>query len=124
MKHLIFAALLSALGAIDPNCTVKDICQPGYTATVRPPASFTNKLKALQMKALGLTGDLNQYEEDHEIPLELCGAPRDPNNLWPQPWPQARLKDKDETRLHRAVCKGAITLETAQREIKKRWGTP
>ena len=25
------------------------------------------------------------YEEDHLIPLELGGAPRDPNNLWPEP---------------------------------------
>src|SRR5947207_6870373 len=47
--------------------------------------------------------DRGLYEVDHLIPRELGGAD-DVRNLWPQRWPDARQKDRDENRLHRAVC--------------------
>lgn len=114
-----FLAIL--LGVIDPTVTINQVCTPGYSASVRPSMSYTRKLKIKQMKAQGLQGTPSAYEEDHFIPLELGGSPKDPNNLWPQPWPEARLKDKDETRLHRAVCAGEMTLEQAQAEIRTLW---
>lgn len=118
-KELNRAILIvaAAIGVIDPNCTIKDICTSGYTATVRPPSSFTNKLKRLQMDALDLKGDPSQYEEDHRIPLELCGAPRDPDNLIPELWNKARKKDVMETRFHKAVCAGKMDLKDAQKQI-------
>lgn len=67
------------------------------------------------------TGD---YEEDHLISLQLGGHPRDPKNLWPQPYNQrcgARIKDVVETRLKRMVCDGKITLAKAQEAIAKNW---
>lgn len=109
--------LIVALGLVDPACTVQDICTPGYTKTVRPPAGYTNNLKRLQMAELGLGSELSRFEEDHIIPLELCGAPRDPGNLIPQLWSKARMKDVIETRYHRAVCAGTMTLEEAQRLV-------
>lgn len=115
MKRFLF--MIVALGVIDPTCTQENICTPGYTKTVRPPASYTNALKRAQMKAFYFPGDPSQYEEDHIISLELCGAPRDPANLIPELWPQARKKDVIETRFHRAVCHGAMTLEDAQNQI-------
>jgi hypothetical protein len=60
------------------------------------------------------------YEFDHEIPRELGGAD-DERNLWPQPLAEARLKDRLENKLHAAVCSGALSLETAQREIRDDW---
>lgn len=58
-----------------------------------------------------------RYEFDHLIPRELGGADT-VENLWPQPWAEARLKDRQENRLHRAVCSGRISLAEAQRAIR------
>lgn len=110
-----FWALL--LGAVDPNCTVQKVCVPNYDTTVRPPSSYTMKLKKEQMEKYKLPGDPASYEEDHVIPLVLCGAPKDEMNLNPQPWDRARKKDVMEVRFHKAVCKGEMTLEDAQKQI-------
>lgn len=111
--------LASVVGVIDPTCTLENICQTDYTELVRPSTYFTNNLKREQMEALGLKGDPSSFEEDHIIPLELCGASHDPKNLMPEPWPQARKKDVMETRFHRLVCKGKVKLDAAQKEIVK-----
>lgn len=60
------------------------------------------------------------YEVDHLVPRELGGAD-DLRNLWPQPWPDARRKDREENRLHKAVCAGTMALPDAQEAIR-RWG--
>jgi hypothetical protein len=44
-------------------------------------AFYTNALKLKQMKQYGETGSPSEYKEDHFIPLELGGAPKDPKNL-------------------------------------------
>ncbi len=116
-------------GAIDPRVTQENIqqtiCVSGYTATVRPPVSVTNAIKAEQMVAYGVGGaDPKTVEEDHMIPLEVGGAPRDPTNLWPQPWEGtygAHTKDKVENAAHAAVCNGQITLAQAQAGIAADW---
>lgn len=106
-------------GAINPNVTqsniAQTICRPGWTATVRPPESYTYELKRQQMAARHLPGRPGDYQEDHYVPLEIGGHPTDPRNLWPQPWPEARLKDMLERALNRAVCGGKLTLADAQR---------
>ena len=62
------------------------ICVSGWTATVRPPASYTTALKIQQIADYGYTDTSTaDYEEDHFIPLELGGSPTDPGNLWPEP---------------------------------------
>jgi hypothetical protein len=64
-------------------------------------------------------GRLPKFEIDHVIPRELGGADS-VLNLWPQPWPDAHKKDREENRLHRAVCAGTVTLEDAQEQMR-RW---
>jgi hypothetical protein len=116
-------------GAIDPRVTTANtattICTAGYTATVRPPESVTERIKRDQMAAYGLQGQpLSGYELDHLISLELGGSPDDVANLWPQPWtgePNAHQKDAVETYLRREVCRGAIALADAQRMIATDW---
>lgn len=59
-------------------------------------------------------------EVDHLIPLELGGA-NSVKNLWAEPWPDAHMKDKEENRLHRAVCSGTLNIRKAQ-SLMAHWG--
>lgn len=118
-------------GASDPRVTAANIhqtiCVSGYTQTVRPPASYTDHLKMQQIVAYGYVDrNVADYEEDHLIPLELGGDPRDPHNLWPEPRHgshPATAKDAVENRLHSAVCAGTLTLAVAQARIAANWET-
>jgi hypothetical protein len=96
----------------------KTICKSGWTRTVRPPNSYTHALKLQQMILYGETGSAADYEEDHLIPLELGGAPRNPQNLWPEPHSQSKVSDPLETKLKTQVCKGILTLRKARVAIK------
>ncbi|MEU9076503.1 hypothetical protein ACFYUY_06935 [Kitasatospora sp. NPDC004745] len=118
-------------GAYNPDVTQatigRTICVSGWTATVRPPTSYTNALKTQQIAQYGFS-DTNpsDYEEDHFVPLELGGAPRDPRNLWPEPRygsQTATGKDGVETKLKNAVCNGRVTLAAARSAIASDWTT-
>jgi hypothetical protein len=131
------SACVSKDGLPDPNCTPgvidpsvtqdniqQTICVSGYTKTVRPPVSYTTPLKIEQMVLYGWAGPRSDYEEDHLISLELGGHPRDPKNLWPEPYNirhGAREKDQIENLLHSRVCSGQMTLQEAQTAIATNW---
>jgi len=101
--------------AVTPATLRSTVCHKGWTATVRPPTSYTNALKLRQLRARGLRGPPSAYQEDHLISLELGGNPTDPRNLWPEPYPRAAEVDKLENELNDRLCSGAITLDEAQR---------
>jgi hypothetical protein len=120
---LVAAVMPTVPGAVNPDVTPDNIattiCVRGWTQQVRPPMSYTEKLKRQAVKR-----DLSKYEEDHLIPLELGGAPADPNNLWPQVYAGAcgaRAKDKVERRLNGLVCSGKLGLREAQEAIRSDW---
>lgn len=100
-------------GALNPAVTQESIdstiCHVGWTQTIRPPSTYTTKLKLRQLHAAGILGQADRYEEDHLVPLELGGAAADPRNLWPEAregdW-TAAMKDRLENLLHRFVCAG------------------
>lgn len=133
MISLVLAAVVAAsplpadpnptLGVLNPDVTDatidQTICKSGWTAMVRPPASFTDKLKVAQLPS---GADPHAWEEDHVMPLEVGGAPRDPHNLRPQFWTGpdgARAKDHQaENVAHKAVCAHTITLEQGQAVIR------
>ena len=96
----------------------KTICKSGWTKTIRPSTSYTNALKIQQMVLYGETGSPSDYEEDHFIPLELGGAPKNPKNLWPEPHSQSKLSDPLETKFKKQVCKGILTLKRARAAIR------
>jgi hypothetical protein len=116
-------------GAINEMVTQANIrgtiCRKGWTRTIRPPVSYTNRLKHQLMRKYGVgDGNMRDFELDHLIPLELGGAPDDPANLWPQPrtgtW-NADLKDDLERTVNRRVCEGRVSLAEAQKAIRTDW---
>ena len=120
-------------GVINPNVKqdniLSTICKAGWTKTVRPSSSYTDKIKSQQLTTTYASfvkiygGDLSFYEEDHLISLQLGGSPTDSKNLFPQPYVgnNARKKDIIETKLKNLVCNGSISLKVAQNAIAKNW---
>lgn len=116
-------------GALNKNVTQANIattvCKSGWTATIRPTTTYTNKLKDQQLATtyksyVAIWGPTpGAYEEDHLISLQLGGDPSSEKNLWPQPYADngARKKDVLETALKRLVCAGTIKLVDAQKAI-------
>ena len=104
------------------------ICNPSFRTgpPLRPPTSFTSPLKVSQMVEYGDTvsdpgkqcmlhsNNVACYEEDHLISLENGANPRDPRNLWPEPYFTtidgkvigARQKDVVEGYVRNAICFG------------------
>jgi hypothetical protein len=114
-------------GAVNPSVTQatigRTICVPGWTKTVRPPESITEREKLGSMKAYGDADSAHNYEYDHLVSLELGGAVNDARNLWPEPGGSPNPKDTVEDRLHRMVCDGQMRLARAQHIIATQWVT-
>lgn len=120
-------------GTYNPSVTQSTIgstiCVSGWTATVRPSTSYTNRLKTQGIADYGFADtSLSDYEEDHLVPLELGGAPSDPANLWPEPrYPvagkTAANKDSIENTLKSRVCNHTTTLSAARSAIRTNWQT-
>ena len=131
-------------GVVNPDITQgsigETICNPNWsTKSIRPPASYTNHLKAQQLATSRFRDKTpSHYEEDHFISLELGGHPRDPKNLWPEMWGTpatpltsrgpfppylvgAKAKDAVENALHKEVCAGTLRLHEAQQIIATDW---
>lgn len=109
-------------GLIDPQATVKKLCTPGYTASIRHVSELT-KVEVLRRYGIDYAAHRGEYEVDHFISLEI-GGKNDILNLWPQRWkpePGARSKDVVENFLHRQVCAGKMTIAEAQAAIRKDW---
>jgi len=123
-------------GATNPAVTQatihRTICVSGWTATIRPPSSYTTALKIRQLVIYGFSDRrLADYEEDHLISLELGGSPTSARNLWPEPHHigvggldlGSYAKDGFENHLRSLVCAGRLSLASAQREIAVNWVT-
>jgi hypothetical protein len=108
-------------GAILPDATSDQICQSGYSSTVR---NVPDALKNEVYSEYGITSHApGQYEVDHFISLELGGS-NDIANLWPEPAeprPGFHEKDKVENYLHDQVCSGKMSLQDAQLQIATNW---
>jgi len=114
---------------VNQNNIKDNICKTGWTTTIRPTVTYTNKFKLDQLKGdykyltANFSTDASKYEEDHLISLQLGGNPSDPKNLWPQPYAgnNARKKDVVETKLKKMVCSGTLKLADAQKMIATDW---
>jgi hypothetical protein len=122
-------------GAVNPRVTAQTvgqtICRSGYTASIRPPATITEREKAANARSYNYTGSMRDAEYDHLVSLELGGDPNDPRNLWvepPSPGHQTgsgpnNPKDTVENQLHSLVCSGQVPLTAAQDAIAADWTT-
>ena len=108
--------------AVTPSTIQDTICKSGWTSTVRPPTSVTNKMKTESARAYGLA-PTEKGEYDHLVSLELGGAVDDPRNLWVEIGSIPNPKDAVENSLNRAVCAGLIPLPVAQTAIAHQWVT-
>lgn len=106
-------------GVVKPDFTVTQACTVKWGKDVR---HVTTAMKRAVAQRYGLTYPVPfRVEFDHKIPRELGGAD-DVNNLWPQPWDEARhIKDPQENAHHKAVCAGTETLAHAQAYFRT-WG--
>jgi hypothetical protein len=139
MRFLAILLLVATAHAqpVNPDVTpetIKDtVCVPNWTAKVRPPVSYTNKVKRDLMEAAGIPWErADEIELDHHIPLAAGGSPTDPENLWLQTWAatapegwkvesDARAKDHLEVRLRNLICSGQLDLREAQSCIWNDW---
>jgi hypothetical protein len=92
------------------------VCQKGYSRTVRY-VSMKKRKQVYEDYGVKYPQIPGNYEVDHFIPLSLGGS-NELENLWVQPSPEFRWKDKVEFVLWRKVCKNEITLLEAQKIIK------
>ncbi len=107
-------------GDIFPGVTAREVCQAGYSASVR---NVSADEKAAVYRRYGLANAPGQHEVDHFVSLELGGS-NALTNLWPEayePRPGAHEKDRVEDSLHQQVCAGTMTLAQAQEAIRTDW---
>ena len=112
------------VASITPGATW-DVSADDLCAGTRHTRAITPDMRAQVVSAYGMQHvPADQYELDYLITPELGGA-TDPRNLWPQAYSSsvwnARVKDELESLLPRLVCRGAVDLETAQREMAVDW---
>jgi hypothetical protein len=115
-------------GALNPQVTQRTIgstiCKRDWLDAVRPSRAYLDAIKGQQL-ARGpyavAHARLQDYEEDHRLPIALGGAPWWSVNLWPQPKAEKKRKDELEERLHRRVCAHQMSLEDAQAVFLGNW---
>jgi hypothetical protein len=111
-------------GARFTTVTTAMVCRPGYSRGVR---HVTYTEKSAVYAAYGMHRHFNgdNGEVDHLVALELGGS-NDQANLWPESAAGrygSHQKDRLENELHDEVCRGQLTLRTAQRLIAGNWVT-
>lgn len=119
--------------AVNPGNYATTICRHGWTATVRPPVAFTNKLKVSLTPSGYKPSD---GEGDHAQSIEDLGMPgpvplNDPAqvalfklNFWWEIYNDrygARVKDRVETKVNRLLCAGKITAKQAHDALLPNW---
>ena len=105
-------------GSFDARVTVAEICTLGFARRHR---RVPYRLRDAVYNRYGLRrGFRRGYVIDHLIPLELGGR-NDLANLWPKSRARSYRKDRDENRLHDAVCAGNESLADARAEIVRLW---
>ncbi len=123
---------LAMTSAVEPNrqltpgatrfVSAHELCATEYSDDA---GDVSAEVKERVLKEYGLAGRLpTNYELDYLISPQLGGT-EDVSNLWPEPatattW-DVKTKDALENRLHQMVCRGNISLTTAQKDLATDW---
>ena len=115
---LLLLPFVASAATLNPDVTqdnIQDtICVSGYTKTVRPPTSKTNKIKQDMMRERNLDPSITPYIAlDHIIPLALGGHPTDKENLQLISHQENARKSIVDKKLQCLVCTRRVTLEEA-----------
>jgi cytochrome c-type biogenesis protein CcmH/NrfF len=126
---LVAASSACDRGSFNPDVTQETIgqtiCVAGYTEAVRPPVTFTNRVKQTLLTRAGYDhAEAFKYKLHHIIPVALGGHPRKLENLGLERRDgasSAKRKKRIEAKLQCLVCTGQVTLADAQQEISTDW---
>lgn len=112
----------------DPEATpgVVDMTDPVALCSTKwgqDARAVTDSEKRTVTKLYGVPHKLGPggYEIDHLCSRENCGRGDVVANLWPQPWQQAKLKDRVENRAHKAICQERAPVLELQRQMIADW---
>jgi hypothetical protein len=111
----------------NPNLTIgsviarqkSEVCYSGYSASVRN-VPLPLRKKVFDNYGVAYPPEEDSVQLDHFINLAIGGSNKE-DNLWVQPCPECKWKDKVENYLHKRVCDGGMSLEEAQRAISSDW---
>lgn len=101
---------------------IDELCLKNYVSQ-KSSVSVTVQKKVFTKYKVDYPSD-GKYQLDHFIPVELGGS-NSMDNLWPQPAspkPGFQEKNQVEQYLYKQVCSGAISLKSAQQQIRD-WQT-
>jgi hypothetical protein len=112
---------------VDPAHLELTVCKPGWSDTIRPSTTETNRVKTFAMGAYGVPPELRSRTElDHDIPLSMGGSSH-VTNLWPEvsTRPVGFRNDKDDVEDHvrAAVCHHRVTWRAAITALADDWTT-
>lgn len=101
--------------------STSELCASQYSDDAR---AVSAEIRQRVFQEYGMAGKSYNYELDYLISPELGGTD-DISNLWPEPASAAgwnmQVKDALENRLHQMVCRGNISLTTAQKDLATDW---
>jgi hypothetical protein len=108
-------------GSIQPQIGLADLCPHLSAEWDGARRSLTDRQKARTRALYGIGRGAIVAEWDHLVPRSLGGADN-VSNIWPQLDPVAdQRKDNLENDLHRAVCRGQLSLGVAQQRARTFW---
>ncbi len=98
-----------------------ELCASKYSDDAR---AVPTEIRQRVFQEYGMPGKSHSFELDYLISPELGGTD-DISNLWPEPaastvW-NMQAKDALENRLRQMVCRGNISLTTAQQDLATDW---
>jgi hypothetical protein len=131
LAALVVAAVICADSVLAQNLPTRpdDSLTPGAIASTDPAVvcgyidglSYSRRHRVWHDKADTLAKyglppeDRRLVEDDDRVPVCLGGDGADPRNHWPEPWVQARQKDRLEAEVCRMVCdERTMTLRAGQ----------
>lgn len=106
-------------GKTNPNLTKDVICSPNFRTGNYRDVTDAKRKRVFERYGIDFTRK-KEFETDHLRPVETGGS-NDIENLWPEPWREARLKDKLENLAHKCICMNFTKFSEVERRFSENW---